>query len=225
MQDPTKVVGRRVVAFIVDSIILSAVSAAIFFAMATKSDSDTYEALTEDELRLPADADPETIRELSGENTYGNLELGDDRYSIVGGDFLIYLAITLGIGILYRWVLPGLTGWTPGKLLLGIRIVGEDGKFAGVLRNAVREILLIVDDFPYFIPMLTGFIVAMVSERHQRVGDLVAKTFVVRKDALGQPVVAAATAASVAASPPGGAVPPPPAGGTPPAPPPPPPPG
>ncbi len=203
MQDPTKVVGRRVVAFIIDGIILSLVSSAIFFAMA-----DTEE----DHLKSLASGDIEI-----DETLYGNFEISGDEYSIAGSDFWIYVGIVLLIGILYRWVLPGLKGWTPGKLMLGIRVVGENGQFAGIWRNAVREILWIIDGLFVY---LVGFITAMTTKRHQRVGDLVAKTFVIQADAVGSPVVAAAPAAAV---PPPAAPPPP--GGAPPAPPPPPPPG
>jgi len=42
-----------------------------------------------------------------------------------------------------------------------------------------------VDAFPYFIPYLTGFIVALSSKDNKRIGDMVASTLVVRKDAVG----------------------------------------
>ncbi len=188
MLDPTKVVGRRIVAFIIDSIILCAISLAVFFAMAEEDGEFTRKVL---------------VDEYSADETrFGRFEVGDDEYSIVGEKYLLCIAIMFAIWGLYRWVLPGLRGWTPGKLLVGIRVVGEDGRFAGVLRNAVREILLIVDDFPYFIPMLTGFVVAMATERHQRVGDLAVATFVVQKDAVGRPVVAVAPTAQAAPPPP-----------------------
>lgn len=171
---PTKVVGRRVVAFIIDYLILSIINTAIFFAMAQK-DTDIGKDVLNGTYSV-------------NDTSYGNFRIGDHKYAIVGGNFWLYVGIVLVIGLIYTVVIPGLRGWTLGKLIVGTRVVGEDGRYAGIWRNFVRQVLWIVDDFPYFIPALTGFIVALVSSRNQRVGDMVARTFVVRKDWVGKPI-------------------------------------
>jgi hypothetical protein len=89
-----------------------------------------------------------------------------------------------GIGIIDR---QRAIAWI-GKLLLGIRTVREDGRAAGMGKALVRWLLWIVDGFPYFLP-LVGFIVALTSTGHRRVGDMAAKTFVVRKAAMGSPII------------------------------------
>jgi uncharacterized RDD family membrane protein YckC len=181
---PTNVVGRRVAAVIIDYVLLLAFNAAVFFAMAKK--------------------DEEILEEIESldDTLYGNFEIGDSQYSIVGDDFLIYLLITVGVGILYWMVLPGLRGWTVGKLALGIRVVRADGTLpAGVGKNIVRQLLWIVDNFPYVIPALTGFIVALTNDQNRRVGDIVAGTLVVRASAVGQPVTAGTPAAVTAGQP------------------------
>jgi len=111
--------------------------------------------------------------------------------------------------VAYWTILPGLTGWTVGKRLTGTRIVTEDGQVAGVGSNIIRFLGWIVDGFPYFIPGLTGFIVSLSSARHQRVGDMLAGTYVVRHEAVGRPILAveAGTAGTVV---PAGPPPPPP---------------
>jgi hypothetical protein len=145
---------------------------------------------------------------------------------------------TAGIGLLpgiAGWVasfllfvvLQGLTGFTPGKLLTGIRNVREDGRAPGILKAFVRWILWIVDGFPYIFP-LVGLITALSTPGHRRVGDMAAKTFVVRRAAMGSPILvpgmtapvvpayAGAPGAWSAPPPPGGSWAPPPPQGPPP---------
>lgn len=182
MQPPTKVIGRRVGAILIDSLIVFAFNAALFFLMA-QTEEDIIRGLGEGDIDLTT-------------STYFNLDLGDDQYSLVGSDFTIWLLITTVVGILYWMVLPGLKGWTVGKLITGIRVVKDDGTCpAGIGKNVVRQLLWIADYFPYFIPYLTGFIVALTNDRNKRVGDIVAGTLVVRASAAGQPIAAGAGAA------------------------------
>jgi uncharacterized RDD family membrane protein YckC len=95
---------------------------------------------------------------------------------------LVALNTLLSIGVL--WIMQGLTGKTPGKAVVGIKVVNAEGNPPGVGRAALRSILGIVDAFPYFLWYLVGFIVALTSERNQRVGDMAAGTFVVDKKAV-----------------------------------------
>lgn len=207
---PTKVVGQRVGALLIDGVILFAFNAIVFFALAQKR-AAIFEQLRSGDINFDT-------------NLYVNLDLGDDTYSLVGGDFGIYLLITGVVGILYWMVLPGLTGWTLGKLATGIRVVKDDGTLpAGVGRNVVRQLLWVADDFPYFIPYLTGFIVALTNDRNKRVGDMVAGTLVVRAAAAGKPLPAGPPGAALGQPPAFGQSPPagfgqPPAAGQPPVP-------
>lgn len=140
----------------------------------------------------------------------------DDYLDEVGGfcldladvnDRVYFADSTNPAATLYYWggtflllvVLQGLTGWTPGKLLTGIRTVREDGRPAGLVKAFVRWFLWIVDAFPYVVPLL-GFIVALTTTGHRRVGDMVAKTFVVRASAAGRPVVVAGLTPGVPAA-------------------------
>ncbi|MEX2194691.1 MAG: RDD family protein [Thermoleophilaceae bacterium] len=181
MEKPTKVVGQRVGAILIDSLIVFAFNTALFFAMA-QTNEDILRGLGEGDIQLDT-------------STYFNLDLGDDTYSLVGGDFLLWLLITSVVGILYWMILPGLKGWTVGKLITGIRVVKDDGTCpAGIGKNVVRQLLWIADYFPYIIPYLTGFVVALTNDRNKRVGDIVAGTLVVRASAAGRPLPAGAGA-------------------------------
>lgn len=178
---PTKVVGQRVGAMLIDSLIVFAFNTAVFFAMA-QTDEDVVRGLSEGDIDLDT-------------STYFNLDLGDETYRLVGGDFLLWLLITTVVGFLYWMLLPGLKGWTVGKLATGIRVVKDDGTCpAGVGKNVVRQLLWVADSFPYFIPYLTGFVVALSNDRNKRVGDMVAGTLVVRAEAAGRPLPAAGPA-------------------------------
>jgi uncharacterized membrane protein SpoIIM required for sporulation/uncharacterized RDD family membrane protein YckC len=70
-------------------------------------------------------------------------------------------------------------GQTPGKRILGLRVVRNGGGGVDVGASAARNLLRFVDFLPF------GFFIGMVSivanQRNQRLGDLVAGTIVVRE--------------------------------------------
>ncbi|GIM92393.1 hypothetical protein Ato02nite_041860 [Paractinoplanes toevensis] len=79
---------------------------------------------------------------------------------------------------LYYVLLEGLTGRTVGKLITGIRVVdAETGGRPGLLSGIVRTLLRIIDG-------LVGYLVALIvvvnSKNRRRLGDMAAKTLVVR---------------------------------------------
>jgi uncharacterized RDD family membrane protein YckC len=72
------------------------------------------------------------------------------------------------------------SGRTIGKRAAGLRVVRLDGGPVMFRTSAVRNLLRLIDWFPFFAP-LTGIICILVTGRNQRVGDLVAGTLVVRE--------------------------------------------
>jgi len=72
--------------------------------------------------------------------------------------------------------LEGTWGVTPGKWLLGIRVLGSDLKPCGFGRALVRNLLKFVDGFFNF---MVGVMVVALSDNWQRVGDMAARTVVV----------------------------------------------
>jgi uncharacterized RDD family membrane protein YckC len=68
-------------------------------------------------------------------------------------------------------------GQTPAMRWLGLRIVARDGTTPPLPTLFLRMILLVVDGFLWG---LVGLVVMLSSERHQRLGDLVASTTVIR---------------------------------------------
>jgi uncharacterized RDD family membrane protein YckC len=195
MQKPTQVVGRRVAAFIIDGLILAAISAISWYL-------------------LTKDVGP-------GGCIGGGVEInGKCRGFTEGSNRAVWILIDILANVGILWVWQGRTGKTPGKAAMGIRVVNADGQPPGIGRAALRWVMWIVDAFPYIIPYLTGFITALTSQRNQRVGDMVASTFVVDKNAAGSPAgqLAGAPAApsgygAPPSGPPASAAPPPSEGG------------
>jgi uncharacterized RDD family membrane protein YckC len=71
----------------------------------------------------------------------------------------------------------GRWGTTPGKWLLGIRVVGTDLAPCGLARALMRNALKFVDGFFNF---LVGILLVAFTPEWQRVGDLAARTLVIR---------------------------------------------
>jgi uncharacterized RDD family membrane protein YckC len=74
-------------------------------------------------------------------------------------------------------VTEGLWGWTPGKLVTGIRVVGTDLRPCGIGRAIVRNLLKAVDGFFNF---LIGILMVAFTPQWQRLGDMAARTIVIR---------------------------------------------
>lgn len=172
--DPTNVFGRRVVAAIIDILILAVPA----FMLA----SSQLEYLELDSSSTASAFCDQYLDENNGVcfNFNETVYFSDAAF---GG---VQLA-GLGLNLLVLVVLQGLTGWTPGKLLLGLRTVREDGRPPGIGWAALRWVLLIVDGQPCGLP-LVGFITGLTTKGHRRVGDMAAKTFVVRSSAAGSPI-------------------------------------
>ena len=67
-------------------------------------------------------------------------------------------------------------GWTVGKRLLGMRVVDDSGSRIGLQKSIIRNLLRLVDGLPAF--NILGIVLIVSSEKGQRFGDRVAKTFV-----------------------------------------------
>jgi uncharacterized RDD family membrane protein YckC len=115
------------------------------------------------------------------------LTIGDRVYFTDQSEAVVQFLVALAWFLLIYGVLQGTKGVTPGKALFGVTVVDEHGRPPGVGRSLLRSLLWIIDGLPC-IP-LVGFICALTSTGHRRVGDMVAKTFVVGKASAGRPVI------------------------------------
>ena len=184
MTDPTSVMGRRIGAFFIDVATALAVFTLIFFPLATKR-------TVAETLQLPGCRIERSDVGDGSQITCDNRQvfrIGDTVYEAGGGSFLLDLAFVF----LYFGVVAGLTGATLGKLLVGIRVVKEDGSTVGIPRSLLRGLLWFIDLF------IVGIVLAATTRGHRRLGDMAASTYVVRKDAVGAPIVIPSPGAAMA---------------------------
>lgn len=96
-----------------------------------------------------------------------------------GGPGALTAMIVAGSWFLYFAFFEGLRrGQTPGKRMVGIRVVSDTGHAVGFSAAMLRNLLRLADLFPP--PYLTGMILIALHPRGKRLGDLVAGTVVVR---------------------------------------------
>jgi uncharacterized RDD family membrane protein YckC len=98
---------------------------------------------------------------------------GDPSRIVVSG------SITGILAILYFIVMEATMGATVGKLVMGLRVVRDNGAPISWGESIVRNLLRIVDGlFAY----LVGAIIIWNTARRKRLGDLAAHTVVVKKN-------------------------------------------
>jgi uncharacterized RDD family membrane protein YckC len=126
-------------------------------------------------------------------------------------DVAIVVAIAIVAGIVFRrvsglaavvvlayelvvWVWwQGRSGASPGKQLVGLRVVDASGQPCGTGKAAVRWVAWLIDGFPYCLP-LVGFVMIFTNADQRRVGDRLAGTWVVGADDVGRRPTAAGPA-------------------------------
>ena len=95
----------------------------------------------------------------------------------IGGAVLLLAGFAVWNG--YFILFEGLRqGQTPGKRIIGIRVVGDTGNAVGLGAAAARNLLRIADFLPP--PYLIGALLVALHPRGKRLGDIVAGTVVAR---------------------------------------------
>lgn len=97
--------------------------------------------------------------------------------SSMGLIMVLSLLLDWGYGALFETLL---SGRTPGKLALGLRVVRTDGAPAQLPDYLLRNLLRMVDMLPA--TGLVGLCSMLLDDRMRRLGDLAAGTVVVRRD-------------------------------------------
>lgn len=93
---------------------------------------------------------------------------------------IVLFLIFAGYFIVFEWIW---NGQTPGKKLLKLRVIRDDGRPLTLWEAIARNLLRICDAVPGFVlPVYSiGLIVIFLSSRDQRVGDIFAGTVVIRE--------------------------------------------
>ncbi len=77
--------------------------------------------------------------------------------------------------LIYMGYLDGLVGQTPGKAIMGLRLVNEDGELIGTGGGIGRKVLHILDSLVCFL----GWLLPLVDSKRQTIADKVMSTYVV----------------------------------------------
>ncbi len=93
---------------------------------------------------------------------------------------IVLFLIFSGYFVLFEWLW---NGQTPGKRLLKLRVIREDGRPITLWEALARNLLRIFDAVPGFVlPVYSvGLITIFMSKRDQRIGDMFAGTVVIRE--------------------------------------------
>ena len=103
-------------------------------------------------------------------------------FSHITGPYLLVLALTIILAVLYYWLLTGYWGTTIGKRSLGLWVVRADGQSAvGLHRSAVRALVFVLggEVLALFFLVDNGWLVG--DRRRQALHDKVAGTMVVSR--------------------------------------------
>ncbi|UHA74579.1 RDD family protein [Paenibacillus sp. 481] len=108
--------------------------------------------------------------------------------SLLAGLFLFEHNKTASSWLLISWLalicayflfLEGLTGYTLGKFVLRIQVVKRDGKPPGIVKSLIRSFMRLIEANPILIGALPAGVAVLASRKKQRLGDMLADTFVV----------------------------------------------
>ena len=112
--------------------------------------------------------------------------IGNDVDAVVNPAFAVW---ALALEVLYRWAMQATFGFTVGKFVLGLRLVGADGSRAGPLHVLTREIslfamLFIAQQIPSMLPLVLvqiGMLYVVIRRPDRRsLHDLTVRTQVIR---------------------------------------------
>lgn len=146
---PLASIGRRWVALVIDSIIVQLMSYLMVFALS---------------------ASVAIFLVVSG--------VPEQQWDALSEGVFWWLAFFLGLllQLVYYTLFWGLFGWSPGKWLLGLRVVRTDRSPVGLKRAFLRAIGYYVSS----LPVSLGFLSALWDDSNQTWHDKIADTYVVR---------------------------------------------
>jgi uncharacterized RDD family membrane protein YckC len=97
---------------------------------------------------------------------------------ILAALFLLFFGVVWGYFTFFETVWAG---QTPGKRVIKIRVVREDGRPIGFTEAAIRNLLRVVLDSQPFPMHAVGFVTGILNPRFKRLGDYAAGTVVIRE--------------------------------------------
>jgi uncharacterized RDD family membrane protein YckC len=158
---------------------------------------DTETAVPVVVQQLVASPAPQDADQMS--RTY-NTNIVAQRWGAVVLDLVVCLVMYLTVGLtlgdrglwpLWLWAaavvfyfvaLEGRWGLTLGKLAMKIRVVDRSGQPPGIRRASVRMLLRLLEVNPLLLGGVPAGLVACLSKSRQRLGDMLAGTYVLYRD-------------------------------------------
>jgi uncharacterized RDD family membrane protein YckC len=163
MQKPTAIPAQRFVAFLVDTLLICAVIVVLWLLLVDK---------------LPKD-------QVVGD---AGFDIGDKRYAFTEENSekqTLWFLLSGLVAFVLSVVVPALSGSSAGRAVAGIRVVDDQGRPPGFVKSLVRWLLWIVDSFFFW---AVGGILVLANGKNQRLGDMAANTYTVKKELAGQPL-------------------------------------
>lgn len=174
--DPTRVIGRRVGAWLLDQLLASVVVLGLGAMLGVRFVSQT------------------------GTNSRGQTVVTGSQLSGSPGAFAALAVVSFLYAVITQVVLVAQYGWSPGKLLVGLRVVGWDGRPPGVGKALVRGLVNWVGSWLSCLWYLPAFGIMNVTKGHRQPADMAANTYVIDGFYLGRMIIR--TDAGVTAGPP-----------------------
>lgn len=89
--------------------------------------------------------------------------------------------LPLSIFLLLQYlILEPFTGYTIGKFVLRIKVVNESGQRIGLIKGLIRTFFRIIEVNPFLLGGIPAGIIVLSSKNKQRLGDMIANTYVIR---------------------------------------------
>ncbi len=169
----TAPLGKRIIAFLVDSIIVGMIVSAFLFVSMGKTPA-----------KLQSSGDEGRPSLMDKYQFFANFEpiVRDSNRTIYIESFLRAYSMEALIGLLlipflYFVFMEGRSGATIGKLVTGIRVRRKDGGKISYSTAAVRHLGRIISTAIFML----GFLLAFIDGKRQTLHDKVANTFVLNK--------------------------------------------
>lgn len=159
-----EVIGRRILATLIDSVIVFAV---LYAGMVT------FGGLG---LEHRASLAPAVI--IGFYLWYVFSVLGFAPLLVLHDYSAFWFVVGVGLWVGYATVFEATLGATPGKLLTGLVVIAENGSEVGLRSVVVRNLFRFVDSIGFY---FVGFVALSLSSRRQRLGDRFGNTAVVRR--------------------------------------------
>jgi curved DNA-binding protein CbpA/uncharacterized RDD family membrane protein YckC len=177
-RDPTAVTARRIVAFALDLAAVAVLAYACWYVVVLA----LYDSVERSDAAGAADVCRYVDSTTANCHVFGSTAYFHRQY------WPVALAVAIPLVVIHV-IVQGRTGATPGKALMGLRTVREDGTEPGYLRALVRTGFLVFVDLAFWCVPIVGISQIRTTVGHRRLGDKAARTYVVTRRAAHRPVV------------------------------------